>query len=140
MTARSAEAAYAQALQAAPRDADLLNDVGYFHYECGDPKRAEDSLRQALEIDPKHRRAWINLGLVLGEQRRYDESYEAFARVLTPAEARSNVGVILARQGRHDEARSHIETARKFDSGTPALPKALAIVATPAETALAGRL
>jgi len=98
-------AAYAQALRAHPKDADLLNDAGYFHYERGEEKEAEKYLRQALAINPRHRRAWINLGLVLGQQRRYEESYQAFAKVLTPAEARSNVGVILVEHGKYRAAR-----------------------------------
>jgi Tfp pilus assembly protein PilF len=121
-----AESAYAQALQAAPKDADLLNDVGYFHYECGDPQRAEKDLRRALEIDPKHRRAWVNLGVVLGAENRYVESYQAFAKVLTPAEARSNVGVILARQGRNEEAK---QAFREALAQNPDLKPAKAILA-----------
>ncbi|MCS6853091.1 MAG: tetratricopeptide repeat protein, partial [Gemmataceae bacterium] len=96
---------YRQALKQSPKDVELLNDVGYCCYERGDWAEAEKYLRQAVQLNPSYKRAWVNLGLVLGQQERYDESYQAFAQVLTPAEARSNVGVILMQHGKFEEAK-----------------------------------
>lgn len=106
-----AAAAYTEALGFYPKDADLWNDAGYFQYEFGDLPQAEKFLRQALALKREHRKAWINLGVVLGEERRYDESFQAFCNVLTPAEAHSNVGVILARHGDTAAARAAFQMA-----------------------------
>ncbi len=108
-------AEYKLALKLSPRDANLLNDLGYCHYERGDWAEAEEWLREALAIDPSHERAWTNLGLVLAHQERYSDSYEAFAKVVNPAEARSNVGILLAKQGKLDQAKEALRQALTLD-------------------------
>lgn len=104
-------AEYRLALQLTPKDADLLNDVGYCHYERGDAVQAERCLRQAVALQPDNKRAWINLGLALGAQGHYPESYDAFARALSPGEARANVGILQAQQGKREEARESLRQA-----------------------------
>ncbi len=104
-------AEYRLALHLTPKDADLLNDLGYCHYSRGDMAAAEKTLREALAIDGKHARAWTNLGLALGRQERYAESFEAFSHAVTPAEAHANVGVLMAQQGKTDEARQRLRQA-----------------------------
>jgi hypothetical protein len=64
---------------------------------------------------------WVNLGLTLGEQERFQESYEAFAKVLGPAAAHSNVGVLLAGCDRRAEAKAAFEKALSLQ---PQLPQA----------------
>jgi Tfp pilus assembly protein PilF len=119
-------AEYRLALQLTPKDADLLNDMGYCHYERGDAVQAEKYLRQAVAVKPDNKRAWVNLGLALGAQGRYPESYEAFARVLSPGEARANVGVLQAQQGRREEARASLRQALEL---CPELRSARAVLA-----------
>jgi Tfp pilus assembly protein PilF len=123
--ASRAQAEYRLALDQAPNDADLLNDVGYFHYQRGDWTEAEKCLRQAVARKPDHTRAWGNLGLVLGRQERYPESYEAFVRVMPPGEARANVGILQAQQGQVEEAR---ESLRQALTLAPELRSARAIL------------
>lgn len=106
-----AVAEYNKAIEATPRDPDLLNDWGYYHYRRKDLKEAERIFHEAVSIAANHERACVNLGLVLGEQARYDEAFEAFARVLGPAAAHSNVGVILAGHGSIERARSEFRLA-----------------------------
>jgi Tfp pilus assembly protein PilF len=110
-------AEYGKALAAAPHDADLLNDFGYFHYERGDLAEAEKCFRQALEANPKHLRATVNLGLALGKQGRFDESLETFRRVLPASQAYCNVGVLRAQQGKTAEARRDLEEALHLEPG-----------------------
>src|SRR5262249_30063891 len=117
---------YRVALQRAPRDADLLNDLGYCHYERGNWPEAEKALRDALKIDGEHKRAWGNLGLVLGQQERYQESYEAFAKVVSPGEAYANVGILQAQMGRSAEARASLRQALAL---APDLKAAQAVLA-----------
>jgi Tfp pilus assembly protein PilF len=102
---------YQTALREQPRDADLLNDIGYFYYQQLQNSEAENYLRQALAIDPKHKRAWVNLGKVLAEQSRYEESCEAFGQVVRPAQAAANVGILLAKEGKVVEARQVLHKA-----------------------------
>lgn len=110
-----AEVEYTRALQEQPNDAALLNDLGYFHYHHNHMEPAEMWLRKAVAADPSCRHAWINLGQVLARQGHVKESYEAFARVLRPAEAYSNLGVLLAKQGRTAEARNALQQALSLD-------------------------
>src|SRR5207244_1353798 len=53
-------AEYQKALTAKPKDADLLNDFGFFHFERGNWDEAEKMLRDAVAINPKHAQAWGN--------------------------------------------------------------------------------
>jgi Tfp pilus assembly protein PilF len=112
-------AEYQKALELTPRDADLLNDWGYFHFRRGDWTEAEKQFRAALAESPTHERATINLGLTLGEQGRYQDSYEVFAKAIGPAAAHSNVGVLLASRGRDAEARVAFQKALELQANLP---------------------
>jgi len=107
---------YQAAIKANPKDADLLNDFGYFQYERGNLTESEQWLRRAIAINAKHERAWGNLAMNLGEQGRFDESYDAFTKVVGPAEARSNVAVLMARQGQSDQAKESLRLALATDA------------------------
>lgn len=106
---------YKLALQDNPKDADLLNDLGYCCHERGDDPEAEKWLRQALEINPKHARAQGNLALTLGHQGRYKEAFDAFTKVVSPAQAHSNLGVILAQQGQSALAQAALRQALELE-------------------------
>jgi len=106
---------FQKALALFPRGADLLNDIGNCHAHRGDLAEAENWLRGALEQKPDHQQAAVNLGTVLGKQGRYDESLQAFLRVLPPAEAHCNVGVLMARGQRLPEARAALHEALRLD-------------------------
>jgi len=121
-----AVAEYRKALDLAPHDADLLNDFGYYFYRRQDWKQAEDNFRKATAQAPDHERAWVTLGLVLGEQGRYPECFEAFSKVLGPAAAHSNLGVILAAHQRPSEADAEFKQALRLK---PDLPQPRAFLA-----------
>ena len=108
---------YKEALTAAPHDADLLNDFGYYHYQRGELDDAEKCFRQALEVNHSHLRATVNLGLTLGKQGKADASLEAFRQVLPASEAYCNVGVLLAQQGKAADARHSLEEALHLEPG-----------------------
>lgn len=59
--------------------ADWFN-FGYLLEEAGQPERAEQALRRALELEPKMDRAWYGLALVLIQERRYDEAVVALKK------------------------------------------------------------
>lgn len=106
---------YIKALKLFPRDAELLNDYGYFNYRRGNLERSEQYLTMATEIDPFLDRAWINLGVTLAEQGRYKESLLAFEQVRPEPEALQNLGTIMARQGLFAEAKEALEEAIRLD-------------------------
>jgi Tfp pilus assembly protein PilF len=112
-------AEYRKALDLAPHDADLLNDFGYYFFRRRDWRQAEEQFRKAIAQSPEHERAWVNLGLALGEQERFQESYQAFSKVLGPAAAHSNVGVILAAHQRKPEAESEFKQALAIQNDLP---------------------
>src|SRR5262245_5241702 len=75
---------YQKAIKQFPKDPDLYNDLGYGYYCRGEWAEAEKSLRKALELNPKHERALMNLGMALGQQQRYQEALAYFERAVSP--------------------------------------------------------
>lgn len=105
-----------------PKDASLLNDVGYSYYNRGQWAEAESYLRKAVAFDKTCTRAWVNLGMALAQQGKTEEAYEAFVKAVSPAEAYSNLGFILAQ---HPERRSEaIAAYRRALELEPTLPVA----------------
>jgi Tfp pilus assembly protein PilF len=120
-----AEEFYKKVVRVRPNDPDVWSDWGYSYYlRGGEPEQArknwleaEAKLRQALQINPKHERAHSNLGLVLGQLRRYDEAYQEFrAAQLNDAEAHCDLAFIYWSQGKMDEAKQECRKARDLDS------------------------
>lgn len=120
-----ADEGFARALAENPKDADLLNDMGYSCYARGDWTKAEEHLTQAVELNPQHKRAWINLGLAIAQQNRYPESMRAFRKGTTEAEALCNLGFVLAVQGKKEES---LETYKRAAELAPGLRLAQAAV------------
>jgi Tfp pilus assembly protein PilF len=106
---------YRQLLQKNPKDADLLNDFGYCYYSQGKWAEAETQLRRALSINPKHPRAWVNLGMTLAQMHKTEDSLEAFRKVVSPAQAYSNLAFILTTQGKFDDAKAVYRQALALD-------------------------
>jgi Tfp pilus assembly protein PilF len=127
-----AVAEYEQAIKATPRDADLLNSYGYYFYSRGQWAEAESQLRLAVAANPKHQRAWTNLGMTLAQQQRYAESLDAFGRVNGSAAAYSNVAFILTTQGKRDEAKRYYREALQLDPNMAIARLALAKLEKPA--------
>ncbi|HZZ79653.1 MAG TPA: tetratricopeptide repeat protein [Gemmataceae bacterium] len=122
---------YRHALEENPKDAELLNDLGYGYYCRGEWAEAEKHLRKAVGVNPKYANAWINLGMTLAQQSRYDESIQAFGKVIPKAQAHCNVGFIQATQAqslmksvsasagqlKRNEARRSYEAALQLEPG-----------------------
>lgn len=61
---QAAEFHYKQALQTRPQDASLLNDIGYSYLLQNRFHEATQYLNQALQSEPQHERAHVNLALL----------------------------------------------------------------------------
>jgi Flp pilus assembly protein TadD len=131
-----AEANYRQAAQALPNDADLFNDWGYSCFLRNDWNEAEQKLRQALMIDPTHRRARCNLGLVLGHQGRTEEAFQAFRTAgVSEAESHCNLAFISWSQGQLNEARGRCRLAQQCNPNCTKAQQILAQLDRPARKA-----
>ena len=89
-------------------------------------RQAEASLRKALAVNPKHERAWINLGMTFAQEDKRDEAFEAFTKVVSPGEAHSNLGMILAQNGKYDEAKEAFRESLELEPDAPRTRAALA--------------
>jgi tetratricopeptide (TPR) repeat protein len=128
-------AEYGKALEAHPKDPDLLNDLGYHHYCRGQWLEAEKQLRLALAVNGSHRAAWINLGMTLGQQERYSEALEAFGKVVGPAEAKCNLAFVLTTQGKRDQAKQQYREALALEPDLRLAKAALAKLENPGQPA-----
>lgn len=109
-----------------PKDAGLLNDLGYSYYNRGQWAEAEAYLRRAVAADKANKQAWNNLGFALAQQGKYAEGLEAFHKAVTPAEAQANLGFVLAVQGKPVEAAQAYRRALELE---PTLKTAQAALA-----------
>lgn len=131
-----ADAEYAELLRAFPKDADLLNDVGYSHYCRGQWSIAEQHLTQAVQLQPQHKKAWVNLGLARAQQGKIEESLQAFQQAVPPAEAHCNLAFVLAAQGDHAAALQHYQQALQLNPGLTLAQAAVArLQTTPSDPA-----
>jgi Tfp pilus assembly protein PilF len=122
---------FQKAIAARPNDADLYNDMGYIAYSQGKLTEAEELLRQAVKIDPKHKRAHVNLGLTLGMQGRYQEAFATFSAALPEAQVRANMAFIYTTQGKRDEAREAYRLALQIEPDMPLIRAALSKLEQP---------
>ncbi len=88
---------FALALEASPKDAGLLADMGYFAFEHGNWSESESFLRKSLAIAPGNEQAWVVLGTALGRQKRFEESYDAFAKILSRDENKTVQEAVAAK-------------------------------------------
>jgi Flp pilus assembly protein TadD len=85
---------YERALTLAPKNPGVMNNLAMAHAMMGDPRKAEEILRQAVaspDATPKMRE---NLALVLGLQGRYDESRSVASSVLNADVASANTSYL----------------------------------------------
>lgn len=93
----------------------LLNDIGYTRYLKNELGLAEDSLRQAIRINPQFKAAHSNLGLVLAEQGKVDEALVEFRKAASEAEALSNLAFIQTKLGHLADAERNYHKVLDLD-------------------------
>lgn len=112
---KQAFAEFEKALKENPNDPSLLNNMGYCCYTDGKWAEAEQYYRKALAVDSQFAHAWVNLGMALGMQNRYEESYAAFLKAVSSSEAHTNLGFIYYTQDKKDLARAEYRQALQLD-------------------------
>jgi len=104
------ETHYAQAIENAPGNAYIFADYGYSLALKGQYREAEQQLRQAIALKPDLQRAHNNLGIVLAQGSRLEESMQHFRLGgSNVVDAHWNVGQTLIAQSRWDEARGEFQ-------------------------------
>lgn len=107
--------AYRQALQSAPDDALLWNNLGSAQRATGDGDGAADSFQRAVELAPQLGAAWYNLGKMYKTQGRLDLAQPALERALqcdrTHVPARVTLGETLRSLGQVEAAVAAFEQA-----------------------------
>lgn len=117
---------YNELLKKRPKDASLLNDLGYSLYNRGQWAEAESHLLRAVAADKHNKRAWVNLGMAQAQQGKVVEAITAFEKAVSPAEAQANLGFVLMTQGKREEALTAYRRALALE---PTLPIAQAAIA-----------
>jgi tetratricopeptide (TPR) repeat protein len=95
--------------------ADAFNDLGYCQDLAGWPESAETSYREALAIDPEHRWAHVNLGLLLARHGRGGEALLQLQCVLPPAQAHYNLALAYEQVGKRAQAEDEYSIAAWLD-------------------------
>ncbi len=106
---------FARAAQFGTESVELLNDIGYALYLQNELAPAEEKLRQALKQNPQYAEARNNLGLVLAEQKRFDEALAEFRKAGDEASAHSNLAFVQTKVGALDEAEKNYHRALELN-------------------------
>jgi tetratricopeptide (TPR) repeat protein len=81
--------------------------------------RALAAFRAVTRAEPRHRRAWSCIGILLAAREEFEPAIDAFehAVALAPADAAAhfNLAFLLQRAGRHGEAIARFERALEID-------------------------
>lgn len=107
-----------QAVERAPTEVGIWNDLGIARAQCGDAVAAETAYRRVLELAPNHASAMVNLSSLLRRERRWDEAAE-FAERATRENARdpfalNALGNVRKQQERFEEAAEAYSRARRL--------------------------
>ena len=111
--------AYQGVIRSSPGFAEAYSNLGEAYFQSDEYRKAGESLRKAIEIDPDCFHAYNNLGTVLRITGDLKGSIDAFRHAIriNPdyGEAHYNLGTVLAGQGRLDEAIEYYRIALRLD-------------------------
>ncbi len=82
----------------------ILTNLGYSHYLSNNYILAELYYKQAIDVNPKFERAWVNLGLIYVRNGTYNRAFQTFKQVMSEADAYNDIGYFLMLEGRYSEA------------------------------------
>jgi tetratricopeptide (TPR) repeat protein len=96
------------AVDAAPDDAELYEQLAALEQSAGHAAEAEKAASRAVDLLPSSEEAWSQLGFTFVEQKKYDDAVNAYQRAfdLNPQDVfpLQNLAMSLAKLGRNQEA------------------------------------
>jgi tetratricopeptide (TPR) repeat protein len=118
---QEAESFLRRAIDAAPREAAVYNNLGSVVYAAGNRAAAETAYRKAIELKPDYAEAHFNLGIVLRDLGRAEDALVAYRRALQLrpgyAAAQIQIGAALSDAGRAEEAIAQLEATARANPG-----------------------
>lgn len=104
-----------QANDLSPKDAEIVNNLGYIYYLLGNAEDAEKHLREAIALDADRHVAYINLADLLGREGESPKRLHEAAELLKKArELHGNRANIILRQARVARLQGAAEDAERF--------------------------
>ena len=110
---------YEAALRKCPRDPSLLSDFGYSHILRGDDQKAEETLLQAIALDPSHKPAMANLGTIYSKQARHEDAFLLFRKGTTEAEAQQYMSQLFPNIRQPEQALNAMESVTAVSKSEP---------------------
>ena len=122
------EPAHRKALELAPTDDYLHNNLGYnlLMQQKNDDAAAE--FREALRLNPSSQVARNNLGIALAHSNAAAQAVANWQATYDPATAHNNLAAVWMEKGNYAEARKELELALGYNRAHPAALKNLELV------------
>ena len=114
-----------RAVELAPEDSILRNNLGFEYILSERWEDANDELLAAIRLNPGFARAHINLGIVQSRMQRFDLALASFRTALPEADAHYNLGLMYRGQERYAEATTSFERVLEIDPEFPVAWKQL---------------
>lgn len=90
---------------------EIWNEIGVTQMQLGNYEAATKAMQKALKYDP-HSPLYIeNFAAMLAVQGKYQESYDEYAKIVPPAEARFRIAGIAYGQGKVDQTKDQLQLA-----------------------------
>ncbi|MFT5674479.1 MAG: tetratricopeptide (TPR) repeat protein [Paraglaciecola sp.] len=93
------------------QDPLIYTNLGYSQYLSGNLIEAELNFKKAIDLRPKFKRAWLNLGLVYVRKGMYSKAFQTLKQVMPAAHAYNDIGYFLMLEGRDSEAEYFLQYA-----------------------------
>ncbi len=124
----AAEPAHRKALELAPAQDYLHNNLGYNLLMQKKFGEAAGEFREALRLNPASQMARNNLGLALARQDEKQQAIASWQSSSDAASAHSNLAAVLIEKGNYPEARKELQIALGYNKAHPAALKNLELV------------
>jgi Flp pilus assembly protein TadD len=90
---------------------NVLSNIGYSYYLTGELSQAENYYKKAINLDPRFKRAWTNLGLLYVRINQYSRAIQTLKQVMSDFEAYNDLGYFVMLEGNLDEAEYFFQKA-----------------------------
>jgi tetratricopeptide (TPR) repeat protein len=124
----SGEPEHRKALQLAPGQDYLHNNLGYNLLMQKKVDEAAVEFREALRLNPASDVARNNLGIALADQNANQQAVASWQSASDPASAHNNLAAVLIQKGNYPDARKELEIALGYNRAHPAALRNLELV------------